>query len=228
MAFFVSLKNLKSYSMNIKLFNVALGIVLIATTMDVSAQKTYTEGTITISTSMQGQQIEAKDYFKPDSVAFTFITGPATIKILGDTKSTFLAVLVDVPVASIKKAAIYTPAEIEAALDAMPKFTFAPGTDTKQISGFKCKKIVATDTKTNKTYDIWITNDVSIPESALPKYYAAIGGVPIQYTSFNQGQSADVTVTGISDTKAPAGTFAISADFDKISLDDLKAMSGGR
>jgi len=213
--------------MNIKLFNVALGIVLTATVMSASAQKTYTQGVVNLSTDMRGQPVVIKDYFTPDSAAFSFTTGPATIKILADAKYTFFAVLVDVPVASIKKAAIYTPAEIEAAMDAMPKFTFAPGTETKQISGFNCKKVVATDTKTNKTYDIWITNDVTVPQSVIPKYYASIGGVPIQYTSFSQGQEASVTVSSIADTKAPAGTFTISPDFDKISLDDLKAMSGG-
>jgi hypothetical protein len=213
--------------MNIKIFNVALGIALTATAFSANAQKTYTQGVVTISTDMRGQPVELKDYFTPDSSSYSFTQGPATIKILYDAKSTFFAILVDVPVASIKKAAILTPAEIEQQTDAMPKLTFAPVADTKTISGFNCKKVVATDTKTNKTYDIWITNDVSLPPVVIPKYYAAIGGVPIQYTSFAQGQEATVTITAIADTKAPAGTFAISADFDKISLDDLKAMSGG-
>ncbi len=213
--------------MNIKFLNVALGIVLTATTISASAQKTYTSGVISLNTESRGQAIEAKDYFTPDSLAFTFTTGPATIKILADAKSTFFAVLVDVPVASIKKAAIYTPAEIEEAMNAFPKFTFAPTTETKQISGFNCKKVVATDTKTSKTYDVWITNDVSVPASAMGKYYSGVGGFPVKYTSFSAQGSADVTVTGISDQKAPAGTFTVSADFDKISLDDLKAMSGG-
>jgi hypothetical protein len=213
--------------MNIKLFNVALGIVLTATVISASAQKTYTQGVVNLSTDMRGQAVEIKDYFTADSAALSFTTGPATIRILSDVKSTFFAILVDVPVASIKKAAIFTPAEIETAMDAFPKLTFAPGTETKQISGFNCKKVVATDPKTSKTYDIWVTNDVTLPSSAIPKYYASIGGTPIQYTSFSQGQEASVTVSSIADTKAPAGTFAISADFDKISYDDLKAMSGG-
>jgi len=213
--------------MNIKLFNVALGIVLTATTISASAQKTYTKGVVTLSTDMRGQAVEIKDYFTPDSNSYSFTAGPATIKILSDAKYSFFAVLVDVPVASIKKAAIMTPAEIEAQVDAMPKLTFAPATDTKTISGFSCKKVVATDTKTNKTYDIWITNDVVLPSTVVPKYYAAIGGVPIQYTSFAQGQEANITITSIADGVAPAGTFGISADFDKISMDDLKAMSGG-
>jgi len=213
--------------MNIKLFNVALGIVLTATTISVSAQKTYTQGAITINMPMQSQQVDAKQYFTSDSTALSFTAGPATIKVLIDAKETLIAVLVDVPVASMKKAAIYTPAEIEQALEAFPKFTFAPPTDTKQISGFNCKKVVATDTKTNKTYDVWITNDITLPANVIPKYYAAIGGVPIQYTSFSQGQETLITVTGVTDEKAPAGTFSIPSDYDKISLDDLKAMSGG-
>lgn len=214
--------------MNIKFFNVALGLALTATAMSASAQKKYTEGVVTFSTDMRGQQVEAKGYFRADSSAFAFATGPASIKILTDAEGKSMAVLVDVPVASIKKAAIATPDEIDQANAAMPTFTFAPGTETKQISGFNCKKVVATDTKTQKTYDIWITNDVEVPLSGIAKYYRAAGGFPIQYTSFNQGQSTQVTVKSISDAKVPAGTFGIPADFEKISLDDLKAMSGGR
>ncbi len=214
--------------MNIKLFNVALGIVLTATTISASAQKTYTQGLVTATTDMRGQSVELKTYFTADSIASSFSAGPANIKLLANTKETFFAVLVDVPVASIKKAAIATPDEIDQTISAMPKFTFAPGTETKQISGFNCKKVVATDTKTSKTYDIWVTNDVVLPTGSVAKYYEGIGGVPIQYTSFNQGQSADVTIKSITDDKAPAGTFAIPADYDKITMDDLKAMSGGR
>lgn len=213
--------------MNVKLFNVALGIVLTATAISASAQKSYTTGVVTISTSMQGQPAVVKSYFTPDSLSFSFTAGPATIKILKDAKNTLMAILVDVPVASIKKAAIATPAEIEQMNAGVPKFTFAPTTETKQISGFNCKKVVATDTKTNKTYDVWITNDVTLPKSAFADYYAGAGGVPIQYTSFAQGQSTSVTVTSITDEKAPAGTFAISKDFDRISMDDLKSMGGG-
>jgi hypothetical protein len=213
--------------MKIKFLSVTLGVALSATIMNASAQKAYTEGLVTYNTDMRGQQVEVKDYFKTDSTAVTFSAGPASIKILSDAKAKFFAVLVDVPVASIKKAAIATPDEIDQMLAGLPAFTYAPTTETKQISGFNCKKVVATDPKTSKTYDVWITNDISVPTTAIPKYYSAIGGFPVQYTAFQQGQTADVTVSSVSDQKAPAGTFAIAADFDKITMDDLKAMSGG-
>jgi len=213
--------------MNIKRFIVALGIALTATSISAYAQKAYTSGVVTMTTEMRGQPATIKAYFTPDSAALTFQAGPAAIKILTNAAKTYMAVVVDVSAFSVKKAAIANPDEIDQAKAALPKFTFAPTTETKQISGFNCKKVVATDAKDKKTYDIWVTNDITLPASLMSDLYAGAGGVPIQYTSFNQGQSAPVTVTGVTDEKAPAGTFAIAADFDKITMDDLKAMSGG-
>jgi hypothetical protein len=210
--------------MNIKFFNVALGIALTATTFAANAQKVYTEGTITISTAMRGQTVQPKVYFTKDSTALAFMTGPASIRVLTDDKQTSMAILLSVPVASLKKAAIATPAEVEQTMSEMPKLTFAPTTETKQISGFNCKKVVATDDK-GKKYDVWITNDFSLPEGAIAPYYKGISGVPIQYTSFSMGQTADVTILSITADKAPAGTFAIPADYDKITMEVAAAES---
>ena len=218
--------------MKIKFLSVALGIVLSATILSTSAQKIYTEGLITIKTSGSGQDIEMEQYFRSDSTATTFSAGPVNIKLLADANYKFFAVVAEVSAFNVKKAAIYTPDEIDQVVSGFPVFTFAPSTETKQISGFNCKKVVATDTKTQKTYDIWITNDISLPSAVIEKYYASIGGVPIQYTSFQKGPdgawtSADNTISGVSDQKAPAGTFAIAPDFDKISKHDLDAMASG-
>ena len=109
----------------------------------------------------------------------------------------------------------------------LPKLTFGQDTKTEQISGFNCNKVLVTNIKDNKNYDVWITNDIKVSPTATPLYYRAIGGFPVQYTAFSQGQLTDVTVTGISEDAAPAGTFSIADDFDKITMADLRAMSGG-
>lgn len=208
--------------MNIKPFNVALGIVLTATTLGASAQKTYTSGMLAYSTEMQGQPADVKQYFTPDSSAVMLTVGPANVKILSTVKHDYLAVVLDVPVASMKKAGIATPAELEQAMSALPSFTFSPTTETKQISGFSCKKVIAKDTKSGKSYDVWITNDISTPTTAIPYYYVAAGGFPVQYTLFQQGQEVSITISSVSDQKAPAGTFAIGKDFERGSLADLR------
>jgi len=216
----------------IKSLSVALGIVLSATVFSANAQKKYSEGLVTMKTSAGGQEVVVKQYFRRDSVAAIFSAGPATIKLLADANYKFFAVVADVSAFNVKKAAIYTPAEITDALNVAPALTFTRSAETKQISGFNCKKVVATDAKAQKTYDIWITNDISLPSDAIERYYANIGGVPIQYTAFQTGPNnalsiAEYTVTSVSDQKAPAGTFAIAPGFDKITKADLDAMSRG-
>jgi hypothetical protein len=216
--------------MKIKLLSVAFGIVLSATVLNANAQKRYTEGLVTIKTSAGAQEIEVKEYFRTDSTAALFSAGPANLKLLADANYKFFAVVASVPAYNINKAAIYTPKEIDEILSSFPTLTFTPTAETKQLSGFNCKKVVATDAKTKKTYDIWITNDIALPSSVIDKYYAAIGGTPIQYISFQTGpdgvlMAADYLITGVSDQKAPAGTFGIAPHFDKISKTELDAMS---
>jgi hypothetical protein len=207
--------------MNRKFLNVALGIVLAATTYSASAQKVYKSGMVSYSMEMRGQPADVKQYFTPDSTAALITMGPANIKVLSNAKRDYLAVVLDVPVASLKKAGIATPAEIEQGVAALPTFTYTSTTETKQISGFNCKKVIAKDTKTGKNYDVWITNDISVPPTAYQPYYSTIGGFPIQFTAFQQGQEAVITISGVSDQKAPTGTFAIGKDFEKGTLADL-------
>jgi hypothetical protein len=211
--------------MNTKL-KIALGLAFTAFAFSASAQKTYTHGlaTYTLKTSMGDG--ESKIYFTADSSVAVTQQGPALIKVLTNSKNTYVAILVDVPVASIKKAAILSADEIEQGLAAAPKFTFTPGTETKVINGFNCTKVDVKDSKSGSSYVAWVTKDVVAPTNSLTKYFADAGGFPVQFTTMQQGQSIDVTLKSVTDEKAPAGTFGIPAGFDKITLDDLKAMSG--
>ncbi|UEG51754.1 DUF4412 domain-containing protein [Mucilaginibacter daejeonensis] len=210
-----------------RFFTVAMGVALSTLALSASAQKNYTEGLATYTGSAGGQTLEAKVYFKGDSSATVMQQGPANIKVLG-FKDEYMAVLVDVPVANIKKAAVASPGELEDIMSKLPSFTFTPGTETKQIAGFNCKKVVAKDTKTNTSFDAWVTNDISAPASAYSQLYAKCGGFPVQFTITQRGQNVTNTLKSITDTKAPAGTFGIPAGFDKITMTDLSAMSGGR
>lgn len=216
----------KQKNMNIKL-KIALGLAFTAFTFSANAQKTYTQGLATYSLKTAQGDVDSKVYFSADSSVAITQAGPATIKILSNIKGSYVAVLVDVPVASIKKAAVLTPDEIEQAQAAAPKLTFTPGTETKVINGFNCKKVDVKDSKSGSSYVAWVTKDITAPMTSLTKYFGEAGGFPVQFTTFQQGQPVDVTLKSVTDEKAPAGSFGIPAGFDKISLDDLKAMGGG-
>lgn len=212
--------------MNTKL-KISLSLVFTAVAFSVSAQKTYTQGVATYGLKTSMGDGESKISFTTDSSVAVTQQGPALIKVLTNAKVTFFAVLVDVPVASIKKAAILTPDEIDQFLAAAPKFVFTPTAETKVINGFNCKKVDVKDSKSGTAYTAWITNDVSFPLTSLTRPFADAGGTPVQFTTIQQGQPIDVTLKSVTDDKIAPGTFGI-AGFDKISLDDLKAMSGGR
>jgi len=219
--------------MRTRFLSLIVSFFLAAVVTHVAAQKAITDGTIVFSSTVQGQDMDFTQYFSPDSLATTYNAGPATIRILVDAHYASFVILVDAPAANIKKAAVMNPQEIQQAIQGFPVFSYSRTADSKQISGFNCTRIVATDTAAKKTYDVWVTNDVSVPAHAIPRYYAEIGGVPIEYTAFQkQGDgrlnSLDITVKSINDQKAPDGTFSIAPDYDRITLDDLKAMSNGQ
>ncbi len=203
-------------------------MALLATAVTAKAQKVYKEGAITYTATSARGTTDVKTYFKADSSVTVQQSGPATIKIISIGAGDFLAVLVDVPVASMKKAAVATPAELEEGRAAFPDLTFTPSTDTKQIAGFNCKKVVAKDAKSGNSFDVWITNDISTPVNGMSQLYSKVGGFPVQFTTYQMGQSISVTFKSISDDKVPAGTFSIAPDYDKISMTDLQALGGNR
>ncbi|HWZ34847.1 MAG TPA: hypothetical protein VNW51_01750 [Mucilaginibacter sp.] len=213
--------------MNTKL-KFALGLAFSTLAFTANAQKSFTQGTATYALKSQMGEAESKIYFSADSAVSVTQQGPALIKILSNSKNTYVAILVDVPVASIKKAAVLTPDEIEQGIAAGPKFTFTPSAETKVINGYNCKKVDVKDTKSGSSYVAWITKDVTMPPNMLTRYFAEAGGTPVQFTTIQQGQALDVTLKLVTEDKAPAGSFGIPAGFDKISLDDLKAMGGGK
>jgi hypothetical protein len=210
--------------MNTKL-KMALGLAFTAIAFGASAQKTYTQGVATYTMSAAQGEAESKVYFTADSSAAITQQGPAVIKIVANSKATYFAILVDVPVASIKKAAVLTPDEIDQFAAAAAKFTFTPTTETKVINGYNCKKVDVKDTKSGSSYTAWVTNDITMPLTTITKPFADAGGTPVQFTSIQQGQAISATLKSVTDEKIPAGTFG-TAGFEKISFDDLKSMGG--
>lgn len=210
--------------MNIKL-KLALGLAFSVLAFTANAQKSFTQGVANYQLHTQMGDVDSKIYFTSDSAVSVTQQGPALLKFLSNNKGTFVAILVDVPVASFKKVAVLTPDEIEQGIADGPKFTFTPTTETKVINGYNCTKVNVKDTKSGSSYVAWITKDITMPSNMLTKYYAEAGGTPIQFTTVQQGKSVDVTLKSVTDEKVPAGSFGIPKDFERISLDELKSLS---
>ena len=206
---------------------IALGITFSAIGFSANAQKTFTEGVITYTVNAAGQQGQAKVYFKGDSSSYHMTQGPADITLLTDDKANYMALLVDVPVASMKKAAVYTPADMEQMKTMEPTFTSTPTTETQTIDGYKCKKVQVKEAKSGSTFDVWVTNDIMAPNNILTRHFANLGGFPIKFTTIQQGKPVEVELKSIAEEKVKAGEFAIPSDFDKITLQEMMSMAGG-
>jgi len=207
--------------------NLTLGIALAACSLAASAQTNFSSGLATYSVNARGMDIETKCYFTPDSSSYSFQQGPAKIGLIGTSKNDFFAVLVDVPVASIKKAAIANPGELEEGASMIPSYTFTATAETKKIGDYNCTKYTAKDAKANTTYDLWTTTDIKMPANIVSRPYAGATGTPVVFTVVQQGVTQVVTLKSVTAAKVPADAFKVPSDFDKITMDDLKAMSGG-
>ncbi|MBW4889929.1 DUF4412 domain-containing protein [Mucilaginibacter sp. HMF5004] len=204
--------------------NVALTITLAASIFTASAQKKYNEGIISYNISVAGQNVESKCSFKGDSSLISNQYGPAKVQMVIKGNFDYFAVLVDVPVASIKKAAVMTPGELEEAASSAPEYTITATTETKKIGDYNCKKYIEKDNKSGVSFDAWITTDISLPANILTGAFKDITGTPIQFTYVQQGTPQSITLVSVSEVKIPAETFSIPKDFERVSMDDMKAM----
>lgn len=214
----------------------AICIILAAGFSKANAQKKINEGSITYTVSFElpadKQQYasmlpkEMTSYFRGDSTASTVNQGPATIKGVQDYKSNYQSILIDVPIANKKIAVVLTPADIEQMEAANPKLTGTPGTEKQTIDGYKCIKITATDTKTGAKYDVWVTKDIDIVPNSTSHLVSTFGGVPVKFVTFSQGIKVNAEIKEIKETPVPKGFFSASKDYESMSIDQLKTMTG--
>lgn len=203
----------------------SLAWALAATTA--SAQSNYAEGSLSYTTNVAGQSVNVKEYFNTTAAATISRIGPYNFTELQDDASKTFVVLLQADGTNIKKAAIATPDEVAKMFDGLPAFSFQATSESRQISGYRCQQVIATDTKTGATYEVWITHDISIPRVAIPAPYKDAGGLPVQFVLFGGGFGL-VTISAVTNDKPPSGTFDIPDDFDRISFDELRVFMQGR
>jgi hypothetical protein len=216
----------------------ALCALLAAGFSKADAQKKINEGTVTYTVSFElpadKQQFasmlpkEITSYFRGDSTASTVQQGPATIKTIQDYKTNYQTLLIDVPAASKKIAVVLKPDEIEQMDATDPKLTPTTGTEKQTIDGYKCTKVTATDSKTGAKYDVWVTKDIDMVPNSLTRLVSTFGGVPIKFVTFNQGIKVNAEIKEIKETPVPQGYFTATKDYQSMTMDELKAMTGGK
>jgi len=219
-----------------KLFTLFLLIVFSNTRLQ--AQHVVTEGRAVYSASYDIPADQLQNYgalptqiityFRGDSSAAIISEGNAVIKGVSVIKTNFNSMIIDIPAASKKFFVLLTPEEVAEDNADNPQFTAKPGTDRDIINGFRCTKTILTETKTGASYELWQTNDISMASNSLSRAVSSFGGVPVRFVTFNHGIKISAELVAIEEVAIPQGFFSASKDYQSMSYQELKKLSGGK
>ncbi len=199
------------------------------------AQTKVKEGTITYTaeytmpTGMEGMASslpkELTVYFKGDSAVSMQKMGMANINMITNKKTDYMRLLLDIPVANKKFSVKFTPADQEVMSDKFPDYAGTAGTETKTIGAYKTQKYTLKDKKTGTDTEGWFTKDIEIAPNSFTMLYDQSYGVPVQFTSQQNGVSMKLTIKEIKEGQVPVGVFAAGKDYEEITFQQLQAMS---
>ncbi len=215
-----------------------LGALLLVSASVGYAQKKINEGIIVYTLSWnipeEAQAMaanlptELSVYFKGDSSSMKIESQFFSTQSILNSSKEYERLLLDIPMMGKKYSVIFTPADQEKLADKMPQMTLKATGSTKEIIGYKAVKFDVSEAKTNTTFEAWFTKDIDLVANPLSRFYEKSYGVPLEFTSFQNGVSLKANVKEIKQTNVPAGTFSASKDYEEMSLDQLMQLSGGR
>ncbi|MDF3078767.1 MAG: hypothetical protein K0S09_2656 [Sphingobacteriaceae bacterium] len=211
-------------------------IALIAT--GAFAQNKIKEGTIVYSaeyTLPAGMEAMASQlpkeltvYFKGDSAVSVQKMGMANINMITNKKTDYMRLLLDIPVAGKKYSVKFTPADQEMMSDKFPEWEATAGTETKTIGAYKVQKYTLKDKKSGKEFEGWFTKDIDVPVNSFTMLFDPSYGVPVEFSSIQNGVTSKLTVKELKEGPVPANSFTAGNDFEEITAEQLQAMQGGR
>lgn len=201
------------------------------------AQKKITEGVITYKVEWMpppaAQQMaamfprELQVHFRADSSAVDTKTNFFSNRVIMNSKTEYLRLLVDMSMANKKYSVLFTPDDMEQMQERSPEFETTPTTETKTINGYQATKYKVKDKKSGQTFEAWFTKDIEVTENPLTAFYDKNLGVPLDFRTVASGMPVKATVAAITESKVPAGTFGGAKEYQEITFAELMGMMGG-
>jgi len=163
-------------------------------------------------------------YFKGDSTVSIQQAGPDATTVITHKPTNFMRVLLRSDKAQY--AIDYTKAE---QVDILPPtdYTYAPTTETKTILGHKATKYVLTDKTSGVGNEVWFTKDIKLVPNYVTAVFDTTYGVPLVFTSDQNGMVTRTSVKEIKFEKVPDGVFSTPAGYKKITPEQFKNMPVG-
>lgn len=98
--------------------------------------------------------------------------------------------------------------------------------DTKQIAGYNCKKALI-KTKDKQVFTIWYTDAIFPNAYEQTQYSKFQAGCPLEFDMAQNGMKMKVSATKVDMGAINDAVFAIPADYQEVTMDQLMQMMGG-
>jgi hypothetical protein len=167
-------------------------------------------------------------FFKGDSASMKSESQMYSSTSIVNTSKEYERILLDIPMMGKKFSVVFTPADQEKIQEKLPELVLTPGTESREIVGYKARKYQVNEKKTSQNFEAWFTKDIEVTPNSISRYYDKSYGFPLEFSSFLNGVTIKAKVKEIKPGKVPAGSFTAGSDFEEITFDQLMQMSGGR
>jgi hypothetical protein len=106
-------------------------------------------------------------------------------------------------------------------------YTYAPTAESKTISGHKATKYILTDKASGLGNEVWFTKDIKIVPNYLTMVFDTTYGVPLAFTSDQNGIITKTTVKEIRFEPVPGAVFSTPAGYKKLTPEEFKNLPVG-
>ena len=220
----------------LKLLSMPLFLIL---SFEIKAQKQIKEGRAIYSAAYDIPADKLQNYGLLPSEIVIFFRGHSTAAIVNQCdaivkgvsvlKENYHSMIIDFPAVPKKIFVLESTTEVEEDKKDLPEFTAKKESDKEKINGYNCEKITLTDVKSGITYELWITNDITIIPNTVSRPVSNFGGVPVKFVTFNHGIIIKAELIQVDETPVPVGFFSPTKEYEKMTLQELKKFtSGGR
>lgn len=159
-------------------------------------------------------------YFKGDSTVSIQQAGPEATTVITHKPTDLVRVLLS---SSAKKYVMDYPKNIQAELlPASTGYAYAATKDTMTMAGHKTKKYELTDKATGVTSEAWFTKEIRVVPNYLTMVFDTAYGVPLAFTTKQNGMPVTTKIKEIKFEPVPAGVFSTPTGYQKISPEQFK------
>lgn len=106
----------------------------------------------------------------------------------------------------------------------MPTFTYTPGKGVKTMAGYQAKSYTMKDKMSLDSTEAWFTHDIVIPPNSLTAVLDTTLGVPLKFSTNQNGIITKATVKEIKFEPVPEGVFTAPAGYEHLTPTQLREM----